>query len=131
MGTLKKKKAVTLPTPSPTTLLKAQLLIAKIATKRKGHKQQPNFTKASATEDKQLFDDLATEQHKIIEFSSSKFFWLSSYLSNLFYLTAGPMPPCTFTLTGCSHSLRTVSSGRALLASRRTPMNLSKMAARS
>jgi len=64
MGTLKKKKAVTSPTPSPTTLLKAQLLIAKVATKKKGHKWQPNFTKASASEDKQLLDDLATEQCK-------------------------------------------------------------------
>jgi len=67
MGTLK-KKAVTSPTPSPTFLLKAQLLVAKVATKKKGHKQQPNFTKASAIKDKQLVDDLATEQQKIMKF---------------------------------------------------------------
>ena len=45
---------------SPTTL-KAQQLITKVATKKKGHKWQPKFMKALASEDKQLLDDLATE----------------------------------------------------------------------
>jgi len=59
MGTPKKKKhPITLPSPSPTTLIKAQVLVVKMASKKKCNKWPKNSTKPAMVQDKSSLEDL-------------------------------------------------------------------------